>query len=85
MSQREESRMMKIALSLGPQPSPMLTLAKQCGVNHAVGGISLRPLPNASKEQQPWSYESLASAKAAYEDVGFKLEVIETRPPMEKP
>ena len=76
--------MMKIALSLGPKYSPTWTLARQCGVDRAVGGINLRPVPNASKDQQPWSYKSLARAKAAYKSGGFKLEVIETRPPMEK-
>ena len=76
--------MMKIALVFGPQPGPVQTLAKQCGVEYVVGGIGLRPVPNASKEQQPWSYTSLARAKAAYKDAGFKLEVIESRPPMEK-
>ena len=81
---RKESEMMKIALSLGPQAGPVHTLARQCGVEYAVGGIGLHPIPNADKEQQPWSYTSLARAKAAYENLGFKLEVIESRPPMEK-
>ena len=76
--------MMKIALALGPQAGPVWTLAKQCGVDYVVGGINLHPVPNASKEQQPYSYMSLARVKAAYEDGGFKLEVIESRPPMEK-
>ena len=39
---------------------------------------------DASDEQQPWSYVSLARLKAAYEDGGFNLQVIESRPPMEK-
>jgi len=76
--------MMKIALALRPQADLVWTLAKQCGVDYAVGTINLHPVPNASKERQPWSYMSLARAKAAYEDGGFKLEVIESRPPMEK-
>jgi mannonate dehydratase len=76
--------MMKIALALGLQPGPVWTLAKQCGIDYAVGSINLHPVANASKERQPWSYMSLARAKAAYEDAGFKLQVIESRPPMEK-
>lgn len=75
---------MKIALVLGPRPGPVHTLAKQCGVEYAVAGIGLHPVANADKEQQPWSYTSLARTKKAYEDAGFKLEVIESRPPMEK-
>ena len=75
---------MKIALSLGTQPGPLWTLAKQCGVDYVVGSIPLNPIPNASKEQQPWSHVSLARVQAVYEDAGFKLGVIESRPPMEK-
>ena len=76
--------MMKIALALGAQPGPVWTLAKQCGVDHVVGSINLSPAPNVSKEQQPYSHMSLARVQAVYEDAGFKLEVIESRPPMEK-
>ena len=52
--------MVKIALALGPEPTPVWTLAKQAGVEYAVGSMSLNPIPNASAEQQPWSYVSLA-------------------------
>ena len=76
--------MVKIALALGPEPTPVWTLAKQAGVEYVVGGMDLNPIPNASDEQQPWSYMSLARMKAAYEDGGFNLQVIESRPPMEK-
>lgn len=75
---------MKVALALGQQPGPVWTLAKQCGVDFVVGSINLNPVPNTGKDQQPFSYVSLARTKAAYEDAGFKLEVIESRPPMEK-
>jgi mannonate dehydratase len=77
-------KMMKIALALGAQPGPVWTLAKQCGVDRVVGSINLNSAPNASKEEQPYSCMSLARVKAVYEDAGFKLEVIESRPPMEK-
>ncbi len=76
--------MVKIALALGPEPTPVWTLAKQAGVEYVVGGLDLNPIPNASDEQQPWSYVSLARLKATYEDAGFDLQVIESRPPMEK-
>ena len=76
--------MLKIALALGTEPNPVWTLAKQAGVEHVVGSINLNPIPDASDEQQPWSYVSLASVKSAYEDAGFNLQVIESRPPMEK-
>ncbi len=76
--------MVKIALALGPEPTPVWTLAKQAGVEYVVGSMDLNPIPNANDEQQPWSYVSLARVKAAYEDGGFDLQVIESRPPMEK-
>ena len=75
---------MKIAISLPPTPSTGLTLMRQCGIEYAVGGIGLQPIPGASEEQQPWSQTSLARAKAAYEENGLTLSVIESRPPMEK-
>jgi len=75
---------MKIAISMPPEPSLAWTLMKQCGIQCAVGGINLRPVAGASDEEQPWSYEPLARAKAAYEQNGLELSVIESRPPMEK-
>ncbi len=76
--------MIKIAEVFSAKQSSLMKMVKQCGIDHVVGGIGLSPIPNASKAEQPFSQESLARAKAAYEDSGFKLEVIESRPPMEK-
>lgn len=76
--------MLRIAILAPPQASQRWTLMKQCGVEGAVGGITLRPKSDADPEEQPWSYTSLAKAKAAYEAAGIPLEVIESRPPMEK-
>ena len=76
--------MLRIAILAPPQDNQRWTLMKQCGVEGAVGGITLRPKPDAEPEEQPWSYTSLAKAKAAYEAAGIPLEVIESRPPMEK-
>ncbi len=77
--------MIKIAMSLSAnQPGPLWTLMRQCGVEYAVGGIGLRPKPDAGKDEQPWSQPSLARAKAAYEAGGILLAVIESRPPMDK-
>ena len=76
--------MIKIAEVFNPYDKELWTLVKQCGVNHVVGGISLRPKPDAGPESQPWSYTSLLRAKTAYNDAGFNFAVIESRPPMEK-
>jgi mannonate dehydratase len=74
----------KIAYVTAPQAGQRWTLMRQCGVEAAVGGISLRPIPNMEPDAQPWSYASLADAKAKYEAGGIPIEVIEARPPMEK-
>ena len=76
--------MIKIAEVFNPKDKALWTLVKQCGVDYVVGGISLRPKPNAGPEAQPWSYMSLLRAKTAYNDAGFNFAVIESRPPMEK-
>ena len=76
--------MFRIAYITAPQAGQRWTLMKQCGVEAAVGGINLHPKPDAEPEEQPWSYGSLAEAKAKYESGGIPLEVIEARPLMEK-
>ncbi len=75
--------MIKLAMAIAPKPGLDLTVLNQCGVEYAVGGISMTPIPEGSEDDQPWSHASLSQAKAAYEAAGFKLSVIESRPPME--
>lgn len=76
---------MKIALHMSPEGLGITsTLMKQCGLTHAVAGISLQPIPGASEEEQPWGYPALMGAKETYERNGFEMSVIESRPPMEK-
>jgi mannonate dehydratase len=74
----------KIAEVFHPSDHALWRLVKQCGVDYVVGGFSLHPIEGALEEWQPWSYMSLMRMKAAYNDAGFDLAVIESRPPMEK-
>ncbi|MFZ1757286.1 MAG: mannonate dehydratase [Caldilineaceae bacterium] len=76
--------MFKIAIVTPPETGQQWTLMKQIGVECTVGGINLHPQPDTAPEAQPWSYVSLAKAKAAYAAGGIPLAVIESRPPMEK-
>ncbi len=65
--------MLKIGISIPPLAGQRWTLMKQCGVECVVGGIGLRPIPNAAPNEQPWSYEPLAKSKADYESGGIPL------------
>ncbi len=75
---------MKIAEMLPPHPSPLWTMVKQAGVTHAVGGMDMRRGFDVPRDQLPWSYMALVHLKTLYENYGFALDVLESRPPMNK-
>jgi mannonate dehydratase len=76
--------MIQIAEILRPEPSPLWRLVQQCGIEHVVGALDMRPRGEAGKEGQPWSYMTLVRARQAYQDHGFRLEVIESCPPLNR-
>jgi mannonate dehydratase len=59
-------------------------MVKQCGLTHAVGGMDFRGGLDVPKERLPWSYMSLVRLKTLYNDYGFSLDVLESRPPLNK-
>ncbi|HEX2911593.1 MAG TPA: mannonate dehydratase [Chloroflexia bacterium] len=74
--------MIKIAEFLSPTPSPVWRLAKQAGVDWAVGGLPFGQAYNGT--DAPWDYLPLLGMKQSYEGAGFTLSVIESRPPLNK-
>jgi mannonate dehydratase len=73
--------MIEIAEFLAPTPSSVWKLAKQAGVDLAVGGL---PFDSLKPGEAPWDLAPLQRMKLGYEDGGFKLAVIEARPPLNK-
>jgi mannonate dehydratase len=74
--------MIEIAEFLPPTPSPLWKLAKQAGVDWAVGGLPFDEKFNGA--DAPWDYLPLVRMKQRYESGGFTLGVIEARPPLNK-
>ena len=74
--------MIEIAEMIPPVPSRVWKLAKQSGVDHAVGGLPFNDPMNGA--DAPWDYMPLLRMKQRYESGGFSLDVIEARPPLNK-
>lgn len=71
--------MLEIAEMIAPTPSPVWKLSRQAGVDLAVAGL---PFDDLEPGEQPWDYAPLARMKARYEEAGFDIRVIESRPPL---
>lgn len=64
---------------LPPTPSALWTLASQMGLKHAVGGLPFDDPANG--DEKPWDYGPLKRTRELYEQHGFQLAVLESRPP----
>ena len=73
--------MLEIAEFITPIPTPLWKLAKQAGIDLAVGGL---PVGSLKPGEGPCDLTPLTRMKATYESGGFKLAVIEARPPLNK-
>lgn len=73
--------MLKIAEFVPPEPSQVWKLARQAGVDLAVGGL---PFDTLRAGEAPCDHAPLARMKETYEEGGFELAVIEARPPLNK-
>ncbi|MBE1485395.1 mannonate dehydratase [Plantactinospora soyae] len=73
--------MIKIAEMLPPEHSAhqLWRVIRQAGVRHAVGGLP--PATGLSPGEQPWDYLPLLRLQQQYESFGFRLAVLESRPP----
>jgi mannonate dehydratase len=74
--------MLEIAEFINPTPSPLWKLAKQAGVDLAVGGLP--PADTLKPGEAPWDLSALSRMKDRYTEGGFELRVIEARPPLNK-
>ena len=73
--------MLEIAEFITPTPTPLWKLAKQAGVDFAVGGL---PVDSLKAGEGLCDLTPLTRMKSTYENGGFKLAVIEARPPLNK-
>lgn len=71
---------MDLSVRLGPEPSERWQLSQQMGVTHAVANL---PNVDDGDDADPWDYEPLRDMQARFEDHGFEVDVVESRPPME--
>lgn len=76
--------MIGIAEFLSVPHSPLWDMVKQCGVSKVVATMDFRHAGPVLKEELPWGLLSLARMQESFKAEGLSVEVIESRPPMDK-
>lgn len=76
--------MIGIAEYLSVPRSPLWDMVKQCGVEQVVASMDMRSREAEIKEELPWGIMTLSRMNEAFKAEGLTVEVIESRPPMEK-
>ncbi len=76
--------MIGIAEFLSVPRSLLWDMVKQCGVDKVVGALDFRHTGATRKEEMPWGILTLARVKEAFAAENLSLEVIESRPPMDR-
>ena len=76
--------MIGIAEFLSVPRSHLWDMVKQCGVDKVVGALDFRHTGATRKEEMPWGILTLARVKEAFAAEHLSLEVIESRPSMDK-
>ena len=71
--------MLDIAEFIPPTPSPLWKLSRQAGIDLAVGGL---PFDTLQRGENLCDLAPLTRMQAVYHEGGFKLAVIEARPPL---
>jgi mannonate dehydratase len=71
--------MIQLSEVLPPTPSALWTLASQMGLEYAVAGLPFDDPLNG--DDAPWDFVPLMRMQQRYESAGFKIAVIEARPP----
>lgn len=71
--------MLEIAEFINPTPTPLWKLAKQAGIDLAVAGL---PFDTLQAGERVSSLAALQRMQDRYAEGGFKIEVIEARPPL---
>ena len=76
--------MIRLAEFFSPEQSSLIQLVRQCGIESAVGCMDWSRGLDVPDDALPWSFNILKKQQTRYKELGFNLEVLENRPPMEK-